>query len=554
MNHDEQQAFAQWLELLRSQGEQWQGVWGPATTASALGVADLMQQQLALWQGLASGQVPPISDPRFSAPEWQRGYFAFVQQSYLLTCKQVMATVAQVPFPEPVKQRLSFLTRQYLDAISPANFLATNPQAQEKARQTGGASLEQGRRNLQQDVARGRISMSDESGFRVGDNLACTPGAVVFENALMQLIQYQPSTASVFRRPLLLVPPCINKFYVLDLQPHNSLVKALVEQGFTVFMLSWRNIGPGCGLEALRWDDYVEQGVIAAIDCVCAIGGQEAINAMGFCIGGTLLSCAAAVLQARGRATLASMSHLTTMLDHADPGEVRCLLDEPLIAYHEAQFAQGAVLSGQQLGEVFASLRANELVWRYVVRNYLLGQTPPPFDLLYWNADCSDLPLPMFIFYLREIVLRNLLPQPGQLQVCGESVNLGQLALPCYLFAAREDHIVPWTSAYASTRLLRGELTFVLGAAGHIAGTINPTAAQQRHYWTHADLSGDAEHWLAGATRHAGSWWPHWLQWLEQHSLGRVRARKRLGNARYKPLEAAPGRYVLQRSTRQAGG
>jgi polyhydroxyalkanoate synthase len=369
---------------------------------------------------------------------------------------------------------------------------------------------------------------------------------VVFENELIQLIQYQPATAKVRKRPLLMVPPCINKFYILDLQPENSFVRYAVEQGNTVFMLSWRNIDDD-SLGGLTWDDYIADGVLKAIEVVRAISKADAINALGFCVGGTLLAAALAVLRARGEERVASVTLLATMLDFTYPGDIGVFVDEASMAAREAAIGKGGIFSGRDLAFVFSALRANDLVWSYVVNNYLKGKTPDAFDILYWNADSTNLPGPMYCWYVRNMYLENKLREPGRLTLCGVPADLGAIRLPTYILATREDHIVPWKSAYLSTGHLKGDTRFVLGASGHVAGVINPPAKTRRSYWTSAQLAADADAWLAGATETPGSWWPDWNAWLQGFSGGERAAPKKLGNAKFKPIEPAPGRYVKVR-------
>ncbi len=519
--------------------------------------AGYFQQQMALWGGMLareSGQAAgaPIAagkdgDKRFAGREWRDNpYHDYVHQAYLLNARFVNELVESAKLEPPVKQRLRFYTRQMIDAMSPANFAATNPEALRLALDTKGASLHAGIRQLIEDVERGRVSMTDESAFEVGRNLAVTAGEVVFENALIQLIQYKPTSAKVRTRPLLMVPPCINKFYILDLQPENSFVRYAVEQGNTVFMLSWRNITEE-RLAGLTWDDYIEDGVLKAIDVVRAIGKSEQINALGFCVGGTLLAAALAVLRARGEERTASVTLLATMLDFTYPGDIGVFIDEASMATREAAIGKGGIFSGKDLALVFSALRANDLVWSYVVNNYLKGRKPDAFDILYWNADSTNLPGPMYCWYVRNMYLENKLREPGKLSVCGAPVDLGAIGLPTYILATREDHIVPWKSAYLSTRHLKGALRFVLGASGHVAGVINPPAKNRRSYWSSDQLPAEAEDWLSGATETRGSWWTNWDAWLQGFAGGERAAPKKLGNAKFKPIEPAPGRYVKVR-------
>jgi polyhydroxyalkanoate synthase subunit PhaC len=439
------------------------------------------------------------------------------------------------------KAQWGFALRQVTDALNPKNGLATNPEAMQLALESGGASLVEGVRLFLADLAKGRITMADDQAFEVGRNLATTPGSVVFENELMQLIQYAPSTPKVHKHPLLIVPPCINKFYILDLQPENSLVAYAVAQGHSVFLVSWRNVGAEQG--GLSWDDYVEQGVLKALAVVRRIRRSVPVNTLGFCIGGTLLASALAVAAARGEPPAASVTLLTTMLDFSDTGELGLMVDEAMVAQREATIGRGGLLRGRELAQVFAALRANDLIWPYVVKGYLKGQAPPAFDLLTWNGDDTNLPGPMYCWYLRQTYLENRLREPGGTVQCGVPVDLSRITAPAFVYASREDHIVPWQTAYASTRLLGGETRFVLGASGHIAGVINPPAKRKRHHWT-GPLAADAPAWLEAAQQAEGSWWPAWSDWLRGHAGALVAAPRKPGNAELPVIEPAPGRYV----------
>ena len=509
-----------------------------------------------LWADFMAGKVPELKDRRFAAPAWHASPLsAFNAAAYLLNAEFLTAMAEAVEATPHQKQKIAFAVQQIVDAMSPANFLATNPDAQQTLIETKGESLAKGLSNMLADMQKGRISQSDESAFEVGRNVATRPGTVVFENALFQLIQYTPTTATVHQRPLLMVPPCINKFYILDLQPENSLVRYAVEQGNSVFLMSWRN--PDLSLQHLTWDDYVEQGVIEAIRVVQDISGQDKLNMFGFCVGGTIVSTALAVLKARGESPAASLTLLTTFLDFCDAGALDVFIDEPQVALREQSLSKGGLMSGRDLGSTFSSLRPNDLVWNYVQSNYLKGKEPPAFDLLYWNGDGTGLPGPMFCWYLRNTYLENSLKVPGKLTVAGEKVDLSSIDAPAFIYGSREDHIVPWGAAYASTALLNPKKTranrFILGASGHIAGVINPAAKKKRSYWSNDQPRAakakplSAEQWMAGATEHAGSWWPEWAAFLAEQGGADVKAPAKPGNKRHAPIEAAPGRYVKVR-------
>ncbi|MGZ8230864.1 MAG: PHA/PHB synthase family protein [Burkholderiales bacterium] len=512
------------------------------------------QQQLALWRsfsGEGSEQKPaPVAQPapgdrRFRAPEWQQPYFSLLAQSYLLTARLLSEIVDTAELEPKAKRKLLFYARQYIDAIAPANFPWSNPEAIKLAAHTHGESIARGLRNLAGDLERGLVSMTDPTAFDVGRNLALTPGAVVYENEFMQLIQYRPSTQTVYERPLVIVPPCINKYYILDLQPDNSFVRYAVGEGHTVFIVSWRNMPESMG--NATWDDYLANGVMRALDVAQEICGSHEVNALGFCVGGTLLGAALAVRRAQGDERVASVTLLATMLDFSETGELSVFVDEPYVARREADFARGGVMPGRELALTFASLRANDLIWPYVVNNYLKGRTPDPFDLLYWNSDSTNLAGAMFAYYVRQMYLENNLRIPGKLMMCGVPVDLRKVDIPTYVLATREDHIVPWTTAYESARLLRGEIAFVLAASGHIAGVINPASRNRRNYWLGGKLPKDPERWFEEARSHAGSWWPHWAAWLARQGGPRVTARSP-GSEAYPEIEPAPGRYVLEKA------
>nr|MBF0684775.1 class I poly(R)-hydroxyalkanoic acid synthase [Pseudomonas sp.] len=515
---------------------------------------DFTQEWSEIVSAAQAGKLPAISDRRFAGPAWQESpVHHLTAHSYLLSSRALMRMADAVQGDEALKQRVRFAVMQWVDAMSPANFLALNPDAQREIVESGGETLRRGFANLISDIAKGRISQTDESQFQVGGNLASTPGAVVFENRLMQVIQYTPTTPNVYARPLVMIPPCINKYYILDLQQSNSVVAYLVEQGFTVFMVSWRNPLPTDtdGIERATWDEYLEEGVLKGIQVASEISRQKQVNALGFCVGGTMLASALAVARANDQDPVASLTLLTSLLDFADNGVLDIFVDENHARMREQKLGLGGLMSARELASTFSFLRPNELVWNYVVANYLKGKTPPAFDLLYWNADSTNLPGPFFTWYFRNTYLENKLKEPGALQVCGQPLDLTALDLPTYLYASKEDHIVPWRSAYASTAVLNGQQRFVLGASGHIAGVINPPAAGKRSHWVSdaESLPASADEWMDNATEVRGSWWPDWTTWLAGHSGAKAKAPTRQGSQRYAPIEPAPGRYVLARAT-----
>ena len=523
-----------------------------AASARPVGVApqrlaELQAEFLQRLQSLLGAGKPEPSGRRFADSSWHEGGpFGWMAAMYELNAEFLGRLAESVDGDAKARERIRFTTQQWVDAMSPANFLVTNPEAQRLLRETRGESLRAGIENLVGDLTRGRISQTDESAFEVGRNVATTPGHVVFENDLIQLIQYAPSTPTVGARPILLVPPCINKFYIMDLQPANSLVAYTVAQGNTVFMLSWRNVKEDLG--HLTWDDYLETGMIEAIRVVREISGQDRINTLGFCVGGTILATALAALAARGEHPAESLTLLTTLLDFAEPGVLGVFVDEPSAAWREQSIGRGGLMRGQELASTFSVLRPNDLIWNYVVSNYLKGQSPPAFDLLYWNGDSTNLPGPMFTWYFRHMYLQNELRIPGRLVCAGVPIDLGRIELPSFVYGSRDDHIVLWQAAYASTQLLGGETRFILGASGHIAGVINPPAAGKRNYWTNPDLPADPQDWLDGAESVPGSWWPEWSKWLARFRGEQVPAPSSPGSPRYRPIEPAPGRYVKERA------
>ncbi len=487
-----------------------------------------------------------IRDRRFSGEAWNSNpVAAFNAATYLLNARTLMGLADTVDADPKTRSRIRFAVEQWVAAAAPSNFLAFNAEAQKKAIETRGESIAKGVQNLMHDMEQGHVSMTDESLFEVGKNVATTEGAVVFENDFFQLIEYKPLTAKVYERPFLLVPPCINKFYILDLQPENSFIRYAVSQGHRCFVVSWRN--PDQSMAKATWDDYIEQGAIQAIHTVQDITGAARINALGFCVGGTILSTGMAVLAARGEKPVASATLLTTLIDFTDTGILDVFIDENFVKFREMQMGQGGMMKGQDLASTFSFLRPNDLVWNYVVGNYLKGETPPPFDLLYWNSDSTNLPGPFYAWYLRNTYLENNLIKPGKATVCGEKVDLNKVDIPMYLYGSREDHIVPIGGAYGSTQVFPGKKRFVMGASGHIAGVINPPAAKKRSHWLGAEgkFPKDVNDWIAGAKELPGSWWTDWSDWLKTHAGKQIAAPKAYGKgAKYKAIEPAPGRYV----------
>src|SRR4051794_23805087 len=538
--------------------EVWKSLAGVGIPADALATAqrDYVAEATTIWNRLLmpSGHAPALTDRRFASPDWTANpSSAFLAEMYLLNARTLLRLAKSVDADAKTQARIRFAVLQWIDAAAPSNFLALNPEAQKKAIESNGECLLHGLTQLWNDAQRGHLSQTDESAFEVGRNVATTSGAVIFENELFQLLEYTPLTAKVHERPILFVPPCINKFYILDLQPENSLIRHTVAEGHRVFVMSWKNAGEE--IAQRTWDDYVQEGVLRALQVVQEITGQEQVNTLGFCIGGTILATALAVLAARGERPAASMTLLTTFLDFSETGILDIFIDEGSVRMREMTIGEqsaggGSLLKGQELATTFSFLRPNELVWNYVVSNYLKGEPPPPFDLLYWNSDGTNLPGPMYCWYLRNTYLENNLVKPGKVTVCGEKIDLGGIEAPSYLYASREDHIVPWQGAYRSTQVLKGKRRFVLGASGHIAGVINPPLKKKRSHWIGkgAALPASPEAWLADAVEHPGSWWTDWSAWLAQFGGKQVAAPKKPGQGKYKVIEPAPGRYVKEKA------
>jgi len=501
-------------------------------------------------------EVPPLVQPapgdrRFKDEAWNEDLiFDYIKQSYLLTARWIQETVANVEgLDKKTRDKVEFYTRQYVDAIAPSNFAATNPTVLKTAAETRGESLYVGFKRLLEDLERGKgelkISMTNEEAFKVGENIATTPGKVVFQNDLMQLIQYSPTTEKVDKRPLLLVPPWINKYYILDLKPKNSFIKWAVDQGLTLFVISWVN--PDEKLAGKSFEDYLEEGPLAAMDAIEAQTGERELNILGYCIGGTLTACLLAVLKARGDDRVKSATFFTTMLDFSEPGELAVFIDEDQLTMLEDHMAKKGYLEARHMQRVFSLMRANDLIWSFVVNNYLLGREPLAFDLLYWNSDSTRMPSMMHRFYLRNMYQENRLAQPGGIELLGVPIDLAQVKVPTYFLAAKEDHIAPWKAAYTSSRLVGGSARFVLGGSGHIAGVINPAGSAKYGYWLNPKKPADPEAWLAGAEHREGSWWPDWAGWVHRRGGGRVAAR-RPEEGRLAVIEDAPGHYVKIRA------
>ena len=517
----------------------------------------LWQDYLSLWQNsmlTMMGQVSaPVAEPhktdrRFRHDDWESNFlYDYVKQSYLIAARHLHHSLARVDgLDDKTAKKVDFYTRQYIDALSPSNFLLTNPEALRETVNSGGQNLIKGLNNLLEDLESGdgkqlRVKMTDEAAFEVGRNLATTPGKVVFQNELMQLIQYAPSTAEVWRRPLLIVPPWINKFYILDMRENNSFVRWAVAQGHTVFMISWVN--PDSAHADCTFDDYLKAGPLAALDAIERATGEKSVNAIGFCLGGTLLAATLGYLAANNDKRIASATFFATMIDFSEPGELEVFIDEQQVASLEKKMQERGYLEGAEMATTFNMLRANDLIWSFVVNNYLLGKAPFPFDLLYWNSDSTRMPAAMHSFYLRNMYLRNVLRQPGGITLDGVPIDLTRVKTPTYFISTLEDHIAPWKSTYAGAQLFAGETRFVLGGSGHIAGIINPPTANKYCYWTQETLAATPQAWFESAQQHPGSWWSDWAQWAAVLGRSMITARQP-GAGKLPALEDAPGTYV----------
>jgi len=528
--------------------------------------AKLVQAQIGLWQDymklwqsttqrMLGEEAEPVIEPepgdrRFKHADWDESYlFDYIKQSYLLTARWMQSTVRDVEgLDDKTAQKVDFYTRQFADALAPSNFIMTNPEVLRATVESGGENLVKGLENLLDDLERGKgrlaIKMTDSEAFDLGHNIAITPGKVVYQTDLMQLIQYEPSTEKVHKRPLLIMPPWINKYYILDLREKNSFVKWAVAEGFTVFMVSWVN--PDRELARKSFEDYMIEGPLAALEAIEKATGEKQANVIGYCLGGTLLSVTLAYMKAKGDARVASATFLTALTDFEEPGELGVFVDEEQLADLERQMAEKGYLEGAHMATTFNMLRANDLIWSFVVNNYLLGKDPFPFDLLYWNSDSTRLPAAMHSYYLRNMYQKNLLVKPGGLTFDGVAIDLTTIETPAFMLSAKEDHIAPWASTYAATQLFSGPVKFVLAASGHIAGVVNPPAAGKYSYWTNPKNPKEPKAWLAGAKEHPGSWWPTWSKWAAKYGGGKVAARVP-GDRKLKVIEDAPGSYVAVR-------
>ncbi len=534
------------------------------TTRMMANPAKLMQAQVDLWQGYMEiwqnatqrmlghnvdpVEHPPEGDRRFRDDSWNDGnVFDFIKQSYLMTSRWMLNTVRDVDgLDDKTAKKVDFYTRQFVDAMAPSNFVMTNPEVLRTTLESRGENLVKGLQNLLDDLERGKgqlhIKMTDLEAFELGENIAVTPGKVVYQNDLIQLLQYEPTTKTVAKRPLMIIPPWINKYYILDLRPKNSFIKWAVEQGHTVFVLSWVN--PNEALARKSFEDYMLEGPLAAMDAIAKATGETDLNVIGYCLGGTLLASTLAYMKAKGDTRVVSATFLTTLTDFSEAGELSVFIDEEQLAALEERMNKQGYLAGSDMATTFNMLRANDLIWSFVVNNYLMGKDPFPFDLLYWNSDSTRMPAVMHSYYLRNMYQENRLVQPGGIVLDGVPIDLTTVDTPVFMLSTREDHIAPWTSTYAAVNLFSGPVKFCLAASGHIAGVVNPPASEKYSHWIGSGRNPKKpETWLKNAKEEPGSWWPEWQKWVERHDGGQVPARKP-GDGKLKVIEDAPGSYV----------
>jgi polyhydroxyalkanoate synthase len=530
----------------------------PAKLAQAQ--ASLWQNYFELWQkalpAMFGGQPleavvrEPKGDKRFKHDDWKDNVlFSYIKQSYLMTANWIQGIVADVEgLDESTKKKVEFYTRQFVDAMSPTNFAFTNPEVLRTTIESGGQNLINGLKNMLDDLERGKgklnIKMTDLNAFELGKNIAITPGKVIFQNGMIQLIQYEPSTPEVHKKPFLIFPPWINKYYIMDLRPKNSFVKWIVDQGFTVFLMSW--INPDEKMANWEFETYLRDGPLAALDAIEQATGESEVNALGYCLGGTLLAITNAYLAAKGTPRISSGSYLTTMIDFSQPGELGVFVDEETISSLEKRMAAKGYMEGSEMASTFSMLRANDLMWSFFISNYLMGKDPFPFDLLYWNSDSTRMPVKMHSFYLRNFYQQNRLKEPGGISLLGTPIDMTQVKVPAYFLSGIEDHISPWASNYMGSRLFSGPVKFVLAGSGHIAGPMNPPSANKYFYWTNPKHPVDSEEWLKEAKQTEGSWWPDWGKWLAKLSGDKIPARVP-GSGKLPVIEDAPGSYAKMR-------
>ena len=519
----------------------------------------LWQHSMMRFSGLKTKPVaePKKGDGRFRDEEWEEHFlFDFIKQSYLITARHVHDVVANVEgLPVETEKKVNFFTRQYIDALSPSNFALTNPEVFRETVKSHGQNLLKGFNNLLRDIEEGdgqlRVKMTDPTAFELGRNVAVTPGKVVFQNELIQLLQFNPTTTEQYRRPLLIMPPWINKYYILDLRQSNSFIKWATDQGHTVFVISWVN--PDKRLAEKGFDDYMTEGSLAALDAVCKQTGEDEVNLIGYCLGGTLLGATLGYNAVKKDKRIVSATFFVALLDFSIPGELGVFIDEQQVASLEKKMQERGYLEGSEMGTTFNMLRSNDLIWSFVVNNYLMGKEPFPFDLLYWNSDSTRMPYKMHSFYLRNMYMKNLLKEPGGIEMLGVPIDINKVKVPAYFISSIEDHIAPWKSTYLGAARLGGPVRFALGGSGHIAGIVNPPAANKYHFWTNEakTLPATPDDWFEGATQHPGSWWTDWQKWIGGlNGDDKVPARDP-AKGKLKVLEDAPGSFVKFRLDQQ---
>ena len=523
---------------------------------------NLWGDYLKVWQNTAGRLLgtevtpaakPEHSDRRFQDPSWQEStLFDFIKQSYLVSANWLQNTVQKVDgMDDKDRKKVEFYTQQFVDAMSPSNFLMTNPEVLRTTLESNGENLVTGLQHMLEDLKRGHgkldIRMTDLHAFKIGQNLATTPGKVIYQNDLIQLIQYSPATKEVYKRPVMIIPAWINKFYILDMRPENSYIRWLVEQGYTVFVMSWVN--PNRKLAQKSFDDYLLEGPITTLDIIEQVTGEKEVTAIGYCLGGTLLAVTLSYLHAKKQGNrIRGATYFTTMTDFSESGDLGVFVDEEQLRLLEEKMQETGYLEGREMALTFSMLRANDLIWSFVVNNYLLGREPFPFDLLYWNSDATRMPARMHSFYLRNMYQKNLLVKPGGISVDNVPIDLGAIKTPSYMLSTREDHIAPWEATYKGVGLFSGPVKFVLAQSGHIAGVINPPAKKKYGFWTNNTRTTSARSWVKNADFHEGSWWTDWHKWNAAHSGSKVPARKP-GGGKFKAIEDAPGSYVQKRSS-----
>lgn len=496
---------------------------------------------------------PEKGDRRFKSDTWHDNpFFDFMMQSYLMTSRWIHDVVQETDgLDDDTRTKVDFYTQQFMNALAPSNFLLTNPDVLQETIDTHGENLLRGLQNLLEDLERGKgklaISTTDYDAFSIGENIATTPGKVIYQNDLMQLIQYEATTKTVHKRPLLIVPPWINKFYILDLRPENSFIKWLTDQGHTVFTISWVN--PNRELAKKRFEDYMEEGVFDALDQVKTVTGEPDCNVISYCLGGTLTAVTLAWLKAKKRDNrIASATFLTTLVDFEKAGEMKMFMDESQLKMMDKEMSEKGFLPADHMKKTFSMLRANDLVWSFVINNYLMGKEPFPFDLLYWNDDATNMPAAMHSFYMRQCYQQNKLVEPGGVTMNSVPIHIDKVETPCFFLSAREDHIAPWKATYATTQHFKGPVHFVLSASGHVAGVVNPPAANKYCYWTAGQNPAEPDDWFDEAAQHDGSWWPHWGDWIKDYTGGKQVPAREVGGGKLKPIEDAPGSYVKMKA------